>query len=287
MKINLVLVTLLWTAALFCSCDEEGNKIFQVEIFDYLSGSRNIEMVSLPGGTYLMGSDLHPMIIAITFMGDTIWNIERPVHVVNLSPFAISNTEITQEQFYDVMGYNPSFQVAQAVDEPVENLTWYEAADFCNMLSQRLGFAPCYGGDYSCDFSQNGFRLPTEAEWEYAARGGVEQEYGFGDEAQLLKNYGWYLDNSNSRHSPVAQKKPNNFGLYDMHGNVSEFCEDYFWTYNCNAQNNPVDVESGVARLVRGGSWSSTADECRSAFRVAQWLDRHLSTIGFRVVRRD
>ncbi len=280
------LITLV--ALVLCSCGDDSPNIFHVDIVSYLDEGRDIEMVSLPGGTYAMGSDLFPtMVIVITDRGpDTTFNTERPVHFVNLSPFMISNTEITHEQYKVVMGLNPSRFVGMA-NMPVESVNWREAADFCNELSFMLGFSVCYDQDYNCDFASNGFRLPTEAEWEFAARGGVDMEYSFGDDAAGMTRNGWYVGNSENKPSPVAYKEPNKYGLYDMHGNVGEWCQDKFAFYNCGAQNDPVKTVGAAVYVARGASWGDAANECRSAARRAYFEDRAISTLGFRIVRRQ
>lgn len=272
---------------LLCSCGEDSANIFHVDIVHYLDEGRDIEMVSLPGGTYAMGSSFFPpFVVIMTPIGpDTIFNFERPVHVVSVSPFLISNTEITHEQYRAVMGSDPSI-FSGWTDMPVENLKWSQAADFCNELSRIMGLSVCYDQDYNCDLNSNGFRLPTEAEWEYAARGGMELEYSFGDNASGLTRNGWYTSNSGRGTSPVATKEPNQYGLYDMHGNVAEWCQDLFGFYTCGAQSDPVNTYGAPVYVARGGSWASVAKDCRSAARAAYFHDQRISTLGLRIVRR-
>ncbi len=288
MKLAFLRLSVLATLVI-CSCGEESPDIFSVDIVSYLDEGRDIEMVSLPGATYAMGSDLFPPFV-MEPLGPggalvAVFNTERPVHVVTVSGFLISSTEITHEQYQAVMGTNPS-RFSGVANMPVENLNWREAADFCNALSKMMGLAPCYDQDYACDFSANGFRLPTEAEWEYAARGGTDLEYSFGDNPTGLSRSGWFAGNSEGGPSAVAGKEPNQYGLYDMHGNVSEWCQDLFDFYTCGAQVDPVNIETGALRIARGGSWASTATETRSANRVPYFTDRRIGTLGFRIVRR-
>ncbi len=278
-------LTALCVPVIICllACGEDSPNIFHVDIVHYLDVGRDIEMVSLPGGTFVMGSDKYPA-IEVVRAAVTI-NKERPVHFVSVPSFMISSTEITQEQYKAVLGINPSY-FKGLTDLPVENLKWQRAADFCNELSKTMGLSVCYDQEYNCDLSSNGFRLPTEAEWEFAASGGTNLEYSFGDSPVGLSQYGWYRGNSGKKTSPVALREPNQYGLYDMHGNVSEWCQDIFSFYACNIQNDPVIVEGFPVRMIRGGSWASDARYCRSAAREAYSEKRISITLGFRIVRR-
>jgi formylglycine-generating enzyme required for sulfatase activity len=305
----------LTVIACLLACSDDSQNVFHVDVISHVSDGRDIEMVSLPGGTYAMGSDFYParyfhLIDDRPIRIDTILNSERPVHFVSVSPFMISSTEITHEQFQAVMDFNPSYYIGMT-NMPVENVKWRQAVDFCNGLSELMGLSLCYDEDYNCDFDANGFRLPTEAEWEFASIGGTDQEFSFGDsEANLipygewelvghsiddtvgivhssLARYGWYRGNSESKPSPVAYKEPNQYGLYDMHGNVSEWCQDIFDMYNCNTQVDPITLDGVPFHVVRGGSWASSASDCRSAARIAYYDDWKVSTLGFRIVRRQ
>jgi len=241
-----------------------------------------IKMVKIPAGSFLMGFD----------MASTL----RPVHRVTLDAFQISATEITQAQFKSVMGYNPSY-FTDNDNLPVEKASWFEAVIFCNKLSTLVGLDSCYitteEEDYfgqkhrKCDFSKNGFRLPAEAEWEYACRAGTTTNYYTGDNESDLDLAGWYRKNCDHRTHPVAQKKPNAWGLYDMHGNVWEWCNDwYYQNYNNSSSNNPTGPESGHDHVLRGGSWPDNAGYCRSANRCMIRPSYKNFGIGFRVVYR-
>jgi len=269
------------------ACGEDKQNFFHVDIVSYLDQGRDIEMVSMPGGAFAMGSALYPSFtIQITPFGpDTTFNLERPVHVVSVSSFLISSTEITHEQYVAIMGETP-WQFTGETNMPAERVSWTDAANFCNELSKYMGLNPCYSQDYRCNFGANGFRLPTEAEWEYAARAGVKAEYYFGDSQGGLGLAGWYSGNSGSRPQIVASRNPNAAGLYDMHGNVTEWCNDYFGYYSCSAQQDPSGPERGYYRIARGGSWASSARDCRSASRYAYQPDAKISVLGFRIVRR-
>ena len=180
---------------------------------------------------------------------------------------------------------------------PVEKASWFEAIIFCNKLSALEGLDSCYmttdQEDYfgqnhrECDLSKNGFRLPTEAEWEYACRAGTTTNYYTGDNESDLDHAGWYRKNCDHRTHPVAQKKPNAWGLYDMHGNVWEWCNDwYYQNYNNSSSNNPTGPESGHDHVLRGGSWPDNAGYCRSANRCMIRPSYKNFGIGFRVVYR-
>ena len=177
-----------------------------------------VEMVSIPAGFFEMGSR-HGR------------DEEKPVHKVWIDSFLMDRHEVTQAE-YEKLGKieafpNPSH--FQGADLPVEQVTWPQAARFCNARSRFEGLQPCYNEDTgACDFEANGYRLPTEAEWEYACRAGTNADYSFGDEARPLGDFAWFADNSGKKTHPVGQKKPNPWGLFDMHGNVAEWCQDVY-----------------------------------------------------------
>ena len=273
---------------LILACEHAGDS-FQVSVVSPLEGASNITMVQIPAGYFLMGSDFHPLFVVIQSPGippDTSFNYERPVHAVTVSAFKISTTEITQEQYQAVMGSNPA-KFSGILDLPVENVNWTDAVRFCNRLSERAGLAPCYDlQTYLCDFGKNGFRLPTEAEWEYACRAGTGSEYNVGGDQASLARAAWYSSNSELRTQQVATKAPNNAGLYDMHGNLWEWTNDNYAFYACGSQSNPTGPARGIYRIARGGSWASAADECRSAYRRPYQQSFTASIVGFRVVRK-
>jgi formylglycine-generating enzyme required for sulfatase activity len=232
-----------------------------------------IMMVNIPAGSFQMGSN-------------TGREDERPVHTVSLDAFMMSSTEITQLQYLSVMGKNPSTQEDND-NKPVEFASWPEVVTFCNRLSEKAGLEPCYNLDtWECDFSRNGFRLPTEAEWEYACRAGTSTEYFSGNSESDLSLTGWYAGNCKWLHE-VREKNPNSWGLFDMHGNVSEWCNDIYGSYRSTSGHNPTGpVSNAYERVLRGGSSKDYAENCRSACR--SYLDRanRRSHLGFRIVRR-
>jgi len=236
----------------------------------------SINMVDVPGGTFKMGSN-------------NGGKDERPVRTVTVTGFSMSATEITQGQYKAVMHENPSFH---KLDDnlPVEKVTWKDAAAFCNKLSERLGLEPCYDLDTGkCDFGKNGFRLPTEAEWEYACRAGTGSDYNIGSGESALARAGWYAGNSGERTHAVGQKTPNGFGLYDMHGNVWEWTNDWYSerSYEIDTEtSDPKGVPGGRERVLRGGSWLDFPKDCTSSRRRKYNPDKNYSDIGFRIVRR-
>jgi formylglycine-generating enzyme required for sulfatase activity len=172
------------------------------------------------------------------------------------------------------MENNPS-KFKDNLQNPVEPISRDEAQEFCKKLSQKTG---------------KEFRLPSEAEWEYACRAGTTTAYSFGDNASLLSEYAWYTDNSGSKTHPVGQKKPNPWGLYDMHGNVWEWCQDSYEKYGGESDlirktGKPITKENNNrSRLLRGGSWNNYARDCRSAYRYDFGAIIRLGSYGFRVV---
>ena len=243
-------------------------------------------MVSIPPGTFEMGYDYTT---EPTVPGgiNVYYTDEQPVHKVNLSAFQMSSTEITQGQFVLLMDKNPS-TFKDDDNLPVTNIGATEALLFCNKLSEAAGFDQCYYEDTGkCDFSVNGFRLPTEAEWEYACRAGTTSHFFFGSTEQSLDSAGWYNGNSGRKTHPVAQKLPNAWGLYDMHGNVFEFCYDGYEeaqnhsTYPSEEVTDPIKSEHFNYRMMRGGGWFSEASDCRSFTRSKFWTGGGNYYIGF------
>jgi len=191
-------------------------------------------------------------------------------HEVTLTkPFKMGVHEVTQAQYEQVMGNNPSgFKGAH---DPVERVTWIDAVEFCRRLSELP----------KEKLAGNLYRLPTEAEWEYACRAGTTTKYSFGDNESDLGNYAWYGDHGNPQ--PVAGRKPNEWGLYDMHGNVREWCQDWQGDYPIGAVTDPTGPASGSSRVSRGGGWYCRAENCRSASRNWAIPSFYNLSSGFRV----
>jgi len=214
-----------------------------------------IEMALLPGGRFAMGSA----------QGKPD---ERPVHQVTVSPFWLDTYLVTQEQYEQLMGENPSRW--KSPKAPVEQVRWSDAVKYLNARSKAEGLEPCYDLEtWECDFSADGYRLPTEAEWEYACRAGTTSKYFFGDSAAKLDSFAWHKKNSGNRPRPVGEKLPNPWGLYDIYGNVAEWCHDLYDAsyYADSPAKNPRGPRAGKTRVLRGGSWDSSAGECTSSYR--------------------
>ena len=205
----------------------------------------------IPAGTFTMGdgSDAHQVTLT--------------------KPFMLGVYEVTQEQYERVVGSNPS--EFKDPSNPVEQVSWDDAVEFCRKLSA------------SPEEKSAGrvYRLPTEAEWEYCCRAGTFTEYSFGYEVADLDEYAWYVKNSLYRTHPVGQKRPNAWGLHDMHGNVSEWCSDWYGEYLSGSVSDPNGPQSGSSRVCRGGSWLGSVKGCRSASRSGH---SRIDTLGFRVV---
>ncbi|MFC1650750.1 SUMF1/EgtB/PvdO family nonheme iron enzyme [Candidatus Latescibacterota bacterium] len=244
--------------------------------FEEIPQSTEITLVSIPAGTFQMGD--------IQGGGDSD---ELPIHSVTLSSFEMGTYEVTQWQYESLMGSNPS--TFKGDDYPIETISWLDAVKFCNEYSILTGLEPCYDETtWECDFSKNGYRLPTEAEWEYACRAGTDTYYSFGNDTSNIYEYAWFLGNSNNSSHPVAQKMPNPWGLYDMHGNVFEFCNDWYSSnyYHNSPSVNPIGPESGDYIVIRGGDWSNYANDTRSAHKsMNQRYYVHAGLVGFRLVR--
>jgi formylglycine-generating enzyme required for sulfatase activity len=189
-------------------------------------------------------------------------------------PFYLGVTEVTQEQYERVMGENPSKYAG--LTNPVEQVSWLEAVEFCRKLSAMPA-------EKAADHQ---YRLPTEAEWEYACRAGTTTWYGFGDDVSQLSEYGWFVRNSGTTTHPVGGKKPNTWGLYDMHGSVFEWCQDWFGVYPSGSVTDPTGATSRSHKVSRGGSWIFNAIYCRSAFRYRKLNPAgRREDLGFRVLR--
>jgi formylglycine-generating enzyme required for sulfatase activity len=215
-----------------------------------------IEMVDLPAGRFIMGSEEE--------------EDERPPHEVHLDPFAMGRHLVTQDQWLSVMGSNPS-KFAWRGDLPVEWVCWNDAQCFIVLLNRATGMT---------------YRLPTEAEWEYACRAGSTTRFCCGDGEEGLVDYGWFKRNSGYESHPVGQKRANVWGLYDMHGNVFEWCQDWYRKdyYHASGKRNPVcDEATSGRKVLRGGGWSDKGDYCRSASRLGRSPKVKSYHIGFRL----
>ena len=261
-----------------------------------------IEMVSITGGTFSMGS------------GDSS-SYEKPVHSVTLSPFSMSRYEITYAQWVKVRDWGQShgysFNMPGAMgggdvgkqdeNHPVTYIKWYDAVLWCNALSEMEGRTPCYYTSASqstvyrsgitaiqndwVKWNANGYRLPTEAEWEYACRAGTTTDYSFGNSISGKDaNYRDSGDSYDNGTTPVGNYAANSWGLYDMHGNVWEWCWDWYGSYDSGAANNPKGPYSGSNRVPRGGGWNEYLEPLRSADRIYLHPASEDFILGFRPV---
>ena len=201
-------------------------------------------------------------------MGDAAGRPDEAPHTVSVSAFYLDKTPVTQEQFEKVMGVNPSKRKGKT--NPVEKTQWTDAVRFCNRSSELEGLTPCYDLEtWECHFDANGYRLPTEAEWEYACRAGSSGKYCFGDNEADLAKYAWFKPLSQGKPRPVGQKQPNRWGLFEMHGNVWQWCHDWYGEgyYRDSPGQDPRGPAMGTTRVLRGGAWDCTPEKLRSAYR--------------------
>ena len=227
------------------------------EDYFYVNGV-SFEMVYVEGGTFVMG--------ATSEQGSDAYDNEYPVHSVTLSGYYIGKCEVTQELWEAVMGSNPSH--LKGAQNPVERVSWNDCQEFISSLNSLTGRT---------------FRLPTEAEWEYAARGGNKSRHYKYSGSDNIDEVAWYNNNSGYTHA-VGTKSPNELGIYDMSGNVWEWCSDRYGDYSAGAQTNPQGPSSGSYRVLRGGSWDYGARDCRVSNRVNLDPDYSFNNDGLRLV---
>ena len=241
-----------------------------------ITNELGMEFVLIPAGSFTMGSRMSPKEIVARFGGKEEWyKPERPHRTVKIqSRFYLQTTPVTQGQWQSVMEDNPSVFKDSGEDCPVENVSWEDAQRFIEKLSSLEKTKAC--------------RLPTEAEWEYACRAGTKTHFYTGDTEKDLDEAGWYFENSDRRTHPVKEKKPNAWGLYDMHGNVWEWVEDdWHGSYEGAPDDGRawIDNPRGSSRVLRGGSWRYVALDCRSASRNIYGPDLRRDVVGFRLSR--
>lgn len=230
---------------------------------DIMTNSIGMALILLPAGAFTMGGD---------------WDAEQadenelPKHEVLFDkPFYIGRVAVTQSQWQAIMGENPSEFSGE--DHPVDSVSHEDVREFIKRLNAKEG--------------TGAYRLPTEAEWEYAARAGSTSTYCFGPETGRLAKYAWFKNNSGGSTHPVGQLDPNDWGLCDMHGNVHEWCADWYVRdyYAASPSRHPAGPRKGVARVLRGGDWGSEAWYCRCAIRSLSSPQRRSPRVGFRVVK--
>jgi formylglycine-generating enzyme required for sulfatase activity len=286
-------------AIAFTACPPEPDT--KPKAGDIIVSSTGIELAYIPAGTFTMG---------IPASEENSQDSERPQHQVTLSAFYMGKYEVTQAQYQTVIGTNPSNFTTNPADgetqnkRPVERVSWYDTLVFCNKLSISEGLTPAYSIDGKTNPDEwgtvptaidatwdavaiitesNGYRLPTEAQWEYACRAGTTTAFHTGN--TISDNTGWYSTNSGSKTHEVGKKTANAWNLYDMHGNVLEWCWDWYGAYTDEPQTNPSGASSGSDRVLRGGDWLNSADNVRSAYRNFYDPGYRSINFGFRLAR--
>ena len=256
-KRSLVLVTLLAVVCMVSisyagdtSKTKAGGKVF-------VSPTLGAKFVLIPAGTFTMGEG-------------EIGSDETRHQVTISKPFYMQTTEVTQWQWQKVMGSNPSHFSSCGNNCPVENVFWKDVQDFISRLNRQEG--------------TDKYRLPTEAQWEYAARGGGKEEYADISSESNLGDYAWYDANSGSKTHPVGQKRPNGLGLYDMSGNVWEWVHDWYGEYPAGSVTDPEGPSSGGSRMARGCSWNNNSMFCRSANSIILHPGARDLNLGFRLL---
>jgi len=259
----------------------------------FIAGSLTAQTANVPdnfvrinGGTFTMGSPAN----------EPGRDSDEVQHQVTVSSFYMGKYEVTQREWFDVTGTTVQQQRDKADSSwpiygegdnyPMYYVSWLEAVEYCNKRSQKEGLTPAYtinGTNVTRNRNATGYRLPTEAEWEYACRAGTTTAYSTG--ARISNDTGWHEDNSGSTSHPVGQKPANRWGLHDMHGNVWEWCWDWYGTYPNRAQTDPTGASSGSDRVVRGGYWDYSAEFVRSAYRNSTYPSNRNYNFGFRLVR--
>lgn len=234
-----------------------GKANYTPNVKTFYANGVSFEMVEVRGGTFRMG--------ATSEQGSEISD-EKPVHSVTLSGYYIGKTEVTQALWQAVMGSNPSYFEGDGL--PVEQVSWDDCQKFIRKLNSLTG--------------QN-FRLPTEAEWEFACRGGNNSRGYKYSGSNYIDNVAWYDGNSGDKTHPVATKSPNELGIYDMSGNVWEWCADWYGDYSSGRQTNPKGPYDGSYRVGRGGSWFIYARFCRSSYRISYYPTFRFNFLGLRL----
>jgi formylglycine-generating enzyme required for sulfatase activity len=243
----------------------------QVVGLDVLHPKSGGEMVLIPAGTFTMGDPSRR-------------SSDAPLHEVAVGSFIMDKVPVTQELYQRITGVNPSKR--KGLQNPVENIQWTDAARFCNKCSELEALSPCYDTtSWACRFDADGYRLPTEAEWEYACRAGSPAVYCCGDDPTVLTHYAWFKPHSGGMTRPVGQKWPNHWGLFDMHGNVWQWCND-FYAPSYPTANSRLNLEeqqartptvdphgpaTGTWRVLRGGAWDCPPEKCAAGYRYKEF----------------
>lgn len=238
-------------------------------LLNEITNSIGMKLVLIKAGAFMMGSPENEM---------GRYDDEAQHEVVLTQDFYLGVSQVTQAQYEEVMGENPSYFEGEKVagvdssEMPVEMVSWEESMEFCRKLS-ALPEERSAGRAY---------RLPSEAQWEYACRAGNTTVYSFGCDTSDLGKYAIFVDNSGRKTHPVGHRQPNAWGLFDMHGNVWEWCLDWYADYSADPVTDPMGPETGSIHVYRGGSWSNKARDCRSAIRLGDLPSYRIHIIGFR-----
>lgn len=224
----------------------------------------SFEMIDIAAGTFYMGAQKDNS--SGQNYDASAYQIESPVHEVSISSYSIGKFEVTQAQWIAAMGSNPS--IIQGNNLPVENVTWEQVQEFISLLNEKSGLS---------------YRLPTEAEWEFAAKGGNESNGFKYSGNSVLGACGWYYSNSEATTHEVGSKEANELGLFDMSGNVREWCNDWFGYYDSSSSENPKGEFDGKTKVNRGGSWTTPAVNCRNTYRHTDYPNEGAQDLGFRL----
>ncbi|WP_300566128.1 SUMF1/EgtB/PvdO family nonheme iron enzyme [Flavobacterium sp.] len=245
-----------------------------------------LQMLKIEGGTFWMGSSDDNKIAE---------NDEQKKHEVKVNSFELNKLEVTVWEWKDYCTKTKKKLPAKPMwgwndNNPITNVTWIEAVNYCNWLSKQDGLKPAYtiaGPSFNCDFTANGYRLPTEAEWEFAAKGGTKSKNHIFAGSDDSNEVAWFIKNSTRKPHTVGTKMPNELGLYDMNGNVWEWCWDWYNKdyYKTEDGNNPQGPLRGEKKSVRGGSWDSQLNYLRTANRISTSPEKTNEFYGFRLAR--
>ena len=257
-----------------------------IVLCSFMSKNPLLDMVKVEGGKFLMGSKDDNRIAE---------NDEQKQHEVKVNSFEINKLEVSVWEWKDyckktkqAMPLQPAWGWSD--NNPITNITWYDAIKYCNWLSKEDGLTPAYklaGPNVICDFNADGYRLPTEAEWEYAAKGGHKTKSNFFAGGNNSNDIAWFIKNSDKKPHSVGTKLPNELGIHDMSGNVWEWCWDWYNKdyYKVEDTDNPKGPIRGEKRTVRGGSWDSQENYLRTANRISTSPDKTNEFYGFRIAR--
>lgn len=266
-------------------CSQQGDEINRPPVTPPQPPVEQGEFIQIAGGTFTMGSP-----------SEERWRETDEVqHEVTLGSYLIAKYEVTQAEYTALMGTNPSH--FKGNDLPVEMVSWFDAINYCNALSSKDGLTPAYmieGTEVIWNREANGYRLPTEAEWEYACRAGTDSPFSTGrnitvEQSNWYSSYPYIEGEGGGAYRRqtvrVSEFEPNQWGLYNMHGNVSEWCWDIYGAYQTGGQSDPTGAETGLNRVSRGGGWYDYAKHVRSAYRSVAPPDYTDYKRGFRLAR--